>query len=151
MYTCSCMYCGYRTPCQRNKYLWCPSCKILGTILEVNMRRIQTNKPENKKTNDQVKSLHPRYDVDILYVSRKLKERGHTTIENSVDASIQLEDYIEKHGGRLLTATNSNTDDTRMSWTTITRKQKWHKKQFSGRFKPHLTRESMDVARKGKL
>ena len=46
------------------------------------------------------KSLHPRGDVDRLYVSRKEGGRGFTSIEDSVDASIQrLEDYIEKHEG----------------------------------------------------
>ena len=43
------------------------------------------------------KALHPRDNVNRLYVSRKEKERGLTNTENSVDASIQqLKDYIEK-------------------------------------------------------
>ena len=43
------------------------------------------------------KALHPRDDVDRLYVSRKEGGRGLASIEDSVDASIQrLEDYIEK-------------------------------------------------------
>ena len=46
------------------------------------------------------KALHPRDDVNSLYVSRKEGGRGLANIENSVDASIQrLEDYIEKHEG----------------------------------------------------
>ena len=41
------------------------------------------------------KVLHPRVDVDRLYVSRKEGGRGLVCIEDSVDASIQrLEDYI---------------------------------------------------------
>ena len=44
------------------------------------------------------KVLHPRDDVDRLYVSRKEGGRGLASIEDSVDASIQrLEDYIEKN------------------------------------------------------
>ena len=44
------------------------------------------------------KALHPRDDVDRLYVPRKEGGKGLASIENSVDASIQrLEDYIEKH------------------------------------------------------
>ena len=44
------------------------------------------------------KALHPRDDVNRLYVSRKEGGRGLTSIEDTVDASIQrLEDYIEKH------------------------------------------------------
>ena len=42
------------------------------------------------------KALHPRDDVDRLYVSRKEGGRGLARIEDSVDASIQrLKDYIE--------------------------------------------------------
>ena len=51
------------------------------------------------------KALHPRDDVDRLYVSRKEGGRGLANIEDSVDASIQpLED---KHGG-LITAINND-------------------------------------------
>ena len=32
------------------------------------------------------KALHPRHDVDRLYVSRKERGRGLVSIENSVDA-----------------------------------------------------------------
>ena len=43
------------------------------------------------------KALHPRDDVDRLYVLRKEGGRGLASIEDSVDTSIQrLEDYIEK-------------------------------------------------------
>ena len=42
------------------------------------------------------KALHPRNDVDRLYVSRKEGGRGLASIEDSLDASIQrLEDYIQ--------------------------------------------------------
>ena len=37
---------------QRDKYLGCPSRKILGTILKVDQRRTSTNGPGNKKTHD---------------------------------------------------------------------------------------------------
>ena len=43
------------------------------------------------------KALHPRDDVDRLYVSKKDGGRGLASIENSVDASIQRqEDYIKR-------------------------------------------------------
>ena len=59
------------------------------------------------------KALHPRDDVDRLYVSRKEGGRGLTRIEDSVDASIQrLEDYIEKHERGLITATRNDMDNT---------------------------------------
>ena len=72
------------------------------------------------------KALHPRDDVDGLYVSRKEGGRGLAYIENnSVDTSIQrLEDFIELPGERLITGTKNNTDNTRNNRTTITRKQK---------------------------
>ena len=59
------------------------------------------------------KALHPRDNVDRLYVWIKEGGRGLASIKDSIDESIQrLEDYIEKHKGRL-------------TWMTITRKQKW--------------------------
>ena len=36
------------------------------------------------------KALHPKDDVDRLYVSRKEEGRGLAVIEDSVDASIQF-------------------------------------------------------------
>ena len=51
------------------------------------------------------KALHPRDNVDRLYVSRKEGERGLASIEDSVGASIQrFEDYIQKHDGGLIKA-----------------------------------------------
>ena len=64
------------------------------------------------------------------YVSRKEGKRGLDNIEDSIDAFIQrLEDYIEKRGGRLITVTGNNTDNTKINKTEITRKQKWEEKQ----------------------
>ena len=80
------------------------------------------------------KVLHPRNDVDRLYVSRKEGGRGLASIEDSVDASIQqLADYIEKQG--LITAIRIDTDNTINDRMTTTRKQKWKGKQLYGRFK----------------
>ena len=82
------------------------------------------------------KTLHPRDDVDRLYVSRKEGGKGLASIENSVDASIQrLEDYIGKHERGLITAIRNNTVNTIDNRMTITRKQKWEGKQLYGRFK----------------
>ena len=72
------------------------------------------------------KALHPRDDVDGLYVSRKEGGRGLNSIDDSLDASIQrVEDNIEKCRRWLITATRNNTDDTRISRTEITRRQTW--------------------------
>ena len=82
------------------------------------------------------KALHPRDDVDRLYVPRKEGGRGLASIEDSVDASIQrLEDYIEKHERGLITVISNDTDNTIDDRMTTTRKQKWEKKQLYGRFK----------------
>ena len=70
------------------------------------------------------RALHPKVDVDRLYLSKKEGGRGLASIEDSDDALIQrLEDYIEKSRERLFTANRNYTDDTRISRITITRKQ----------------------------
>ena len=72
------------------------------------------------------KALHPRDDIDRLYVSRNEGGRRLACSEDIVDSSMQrLEDYTEKHEIRLITAIR-NTIDDRM---TIARKQKWEEKQ----------------------
>ena len=75
------------------------------------------------------KALHPRDNVDKLYVSRKEGGSGLASIEDSVDTSVlQLEDYIEKHEGGLITAIKNDTDNTMTNRMTITRKQKMGRK-----------------------
>ena len=82
------------------------------------------------------KALHPRDHVDRQYVSRREGGRGFANIEESVNTNIQrLEDHKEKRGGRLITATRNNTNDTGTSGTTIIRKHKWKEKQLNGRLK----------------
>ena len=82
------------------------------------------------------KALNPMDDVDRRYMSRKERGRGLTSIEDSVNPSIQrLEDYIQKHRERLIAATKNSTDNTGTNRTTITRIQKWEEKQLYGRFK----------------
>ena len=59
------------------------------------------------------KALHPRDDVDRLYVSKKEVGRGLDRIEDTVDALTQrLEDYIEKHEQGLITTIRNGTDNT---------------------------------------
>ena len=82
------------------------------------------------------KALHPRDEVDRLYVSRKEGGRGLASIEDTVDASIQrLEDYIEIHERGRITAIGNDTDNTIDDRMTITRKQKWEENKLYGRFK----------------
>ena len=98
------------------------------------------------------KALHPRDDVDRLYVSRKEGERGLARIEDTVDASIQqLKGFIEKHGGLITAIRNDmdNTIDERMTSreklggkTTL-----WPLKTSS---KQYLTPKILDLSKKGK-
>ena len=55
------------------------------------------------------KVLNPRDDVDRLYVPRKERGKGLASIKDSVDTSIRLEDYIEKHEIGLITAIRNKT------------------------------------------
>ena len=82
------------------------------------------------------KALHPRDDVDRLYVSRKEGGKGLASIEYNVDASIRRrKDYIKKNERGLIPAIRNDTDNTMDNRMTITRKQKWEGKQLYGRFK----------------
>ena len=84
-------------------------------------------------------TLHPREDVERLYVSRKEGKRGFASIEDSDDASIQwLEDYIQKHDGGLIKAIGNDSDNKMDNRMTITRKQTWEGKQHNGPFKRQL-------------
>ena len=86
------------------------------------------------------KALHPKDDVDRLYVSRKEGGRGLAIVEDSFDTSLQrLKDYIEKHERGLITVIRNNTDNTIDNRMTTTRKQKWEGKQLHGRFKRLIT------------
>ena len=89
-------------------------------------------------------ALHPRVDVDRLYVSRKEEGRGLASIEDSVEVLIQrLEDYIQKYDGELITTIRNDTDNMMDNKMTITRKQKWEGKP--------LTQQNQDLAKKRKL
>ena len=90
-------------------------------------------------------ALHPRDDVDRLFVARKEVGRGLASIEDSVDASIQrLEDNIQKQNGVLITAIRNDNDNTMGNRMTITRKLKWEGKQIYGRFKRRINNISHD-------
>ena len=89
-----------------------------------------------------------------MYQEKKAKE--DLSVLKTVNASIQrLEENIEEHGERLITATRNNTDNTRTNRTTITRKQKWEENQLYGRFKQLISnishKKTMTGLRKGNL
>ena len=74
-----------------------------GPFLKWTREELKQMDQRTRKLMTMHKALHPRDDVDRLYVSRKEGGKGLASTEDNVDASIQrLEDYIEKHeGGKL--------------------------------------------------
>ena len=110
-----------------------PLVRYSGHFLKWTRDELKQMDQRTRKQMTMHKALHPKDDVDGLYVSRK---EGLASIEDSVDASIQrLEDYVEKHERGLITAIRNNTDNTIDDRMTTTRKQKWEGKQLYGRFK----------------
>ena len=95
--------------------------RYLGPFIKWSIEKLKQMDQRTREIMAMHKALHPRNDVDRLYVSRKEEERGLGSTEDSVDASIQpLNVYIEK----LITATRDNTDNMKTNKTTINRKQK---------------------------
>ena len=122
-----------------------PLVRYSGPFLKWTREELRQMDQITRKLMTMHKALYPRDDVDRLYVPRKERGRGLTSIEDSVDASIQwLEDYIEKHEGGLITAIRNNTDNTIDNRMTKTRKQKWEEKQLHGRFKRLINNISHD-------
>ena len=74
-----------------------------------------------RKLTTMQRTLHPRDDVDKLYVSRKEEGQGPTSIGDSVDATMRLEDYNIKCGGRTIRDTRNNTDNARINRAKITK------------------------------
>ena len=90
-----------------------PLVRYSGPFLEWTRKELKQMDQRTRKLMTMHKALHPRDDVDRLYVSRKEGGRGLTSIEDIVDASIQhLEDYIEKHERGLITTIRNDTDNT---------------------------------------
>ena len=113
-----------------------PLVRYSGPFLKLTREKIKQMDQRTRKLMTMHKALHPRDDINRLYVLRKEWGRGLASIEDSVDASIQpLEGYIEKHEGGLITAIRNDTDNTVTNRMTKTRKQKWKQKQLYGRFK----------------
>ena len=113
-----------------------PLVRYSGPFLQWTRDELKRMDQRTRKLMSMHKALHPRDDVDRLYVSRKEGGRGLASIKDTVDASIQrLEGYIEKHERGLITTIRNNTDNTIDERMTTTRKQKWEGKQLYGHFK----------------
>ena len=116
-------------PCQGINTWTVPLVRHSGPFLKWNSEKLKRMDqiPKKNKLKTIHEALQPRNNVDRLYASRRLGERRHASIEDSVDAWIQrLRDYMEKCGGMLIAATR-NVCDVR---TEITRKQKREKKKL---------------------
>ena len=116
-------------PCRRNLIKginnWAVAFfRCSGPFLKWTREELKQTDQRTRKLMTTHKVLYPRDDVDKLYVSRKEGGRGLASIEDSIDASIRLEDYIEKHEGGLITAIKNDTDNTMANRMTITKKQK---------------------------
>ena len=110
-----------------------PLVRYSGPFVKWTIDELKQMDQRTRKLMTMHKALHPRGDVERLYVSRKEGGGGLASIEDSVDASIQqLADNIEKHEGGLITTIKNNTDNTMIDKT---RKQKWEEKQLYGGFK----------------
>ena len=132
-----------------------PLVKYSGPFLKWTRDELRQMDQTTRKLMTMHKALHPRDDVDRLYVPRKEGGIGLASIEDSIDTSIQrLEEYIEKHERGLITAIRNNTENTIDNRMTKTRKQKWEEKQLYGRFKRlinNISRQNLDMAKKRKL
>ena len=119
-----------------------PLIRYSGPYLKWTRPELKQMDQRTRKLMTMHKVLHPRDDVDRLYVPRKEGGRGIASIKDIVIAFIQrLEDYIEKHEGGLITAIRNNTIDNKM---TKTKKQKLEGKQLHGRFKRLINNISHD-------
>ena len=98
-----------------------PLVRYSGSFLKWTREELKQMDQRTRKLMTMHKALHPRDDVDRLYVPRKEGGRGLANIEHSVDTSIQWFDYIEKHERGLFTAIRNNTDSTIDNRMTKTR------------------------------
>ena len=101
-----------------------PLVRYSGPFLKSTRDELKQMDQRTRKLMTMHKAVHPRDDVDRLYVSRKGGGRGLASIEDSVDASIQrLEDYIQKHEVGLITATRNDANNTMDNRMTTTREK----------------------------
>ena len=101
------------------------------------------------------KALHPRDDIDRLYMSSKEGERELLGIQNSIDTSIQrLKDYIKQAKRK------TGYSDQKQYWQHKHQQNKNYQKTKMGRKittwtfqatnQQKLTRENLDIVNKGK-
>ena len=86
-----------------------PLVRYSGPFLKWTRDELRQMDQRTRKLMTMHKELHPRDDVDRLYVPRKEEGRGLASVETSIH---RLEDYIEKHRRGLIKAIRNNTDNT---------------------------------------
>ena len=78
-----------------------------------------------------------------MYLEKR-EEEDLPALKTALTSIYRLENYIQKHEGRLITATRHETENTMNNRMTVTRKQKWEGKQFYERFKRLINNISHD-------
>ena len=86
--------------------------------------------------------LHPRSNVDRMYIPRKERGRGLVCVEDTVSlAKIGLERYVKESKERLIIAARCDNEDMEIdtgnefkSRTRRERKTKWKEKTLHGQF-----------------
>ena len=95
-----------------------PYVRSSGLFFKLTRGELQQMSQWTRKMITMHKALHPRDDVDRLYVIRKEEGWRLASTEDSVDVSIQRhEDYIKTYRGRQITASRNNTDHTSINRT----------------------------------
>ena len=72
----------------RDKYLCSSSCKVLGPFSKWTSEELRQMDKRIKMLTTMHKALHPIYNIDRLYVPRKVGGRGLTSIEDCIDTLI---------------------------------------------------------------
>ena len=90
-----------------------PLVRYLGPLLKWTRDELRPMDQRTRKLMTMHKALHPRVDVDRLYVPRKEGGRVLASIEDSVDSlKPRLKDYIEKYERGLISVIRNNTANT---------------------------------------
>ena len=94
------------------------------------------------------KALHPKDDIDRLYMSRKKEGRALASTKDIVEVSIQrFKDFMHDLGGRLIKAIKNHTVINSQK-TKKGRKTTVCTFQVTNQTKSH--RENLEIAKKGK-
>ena len=119
--------------------------EILSCFPQLNKTEVQLTDRRTRKLLTMQNGLHPRSDVDMVYIPRKEGGRELMCVEDTVKlANIGLERYVKESKERLMVAArcdNENTDmetgNELMRRTQKERKIKWKGRMLHGQFLRH--------------